>query len=277
MSDQDNLCECGCNTPTAPGKRFIRGHQLRIKENRVRLNCSAHCTARELRVFALWDGDVGLAADRRVSLREAPARQTFYRWRTEPSGVKRGDLNPIDPASALKVLASRQWPRVRWGVIGLDEVEIVDFLTSEDGEAAFMGFDMFSPGSTRRLTIRRQLSRAEIMRYGIGFLEDSAPGLDAGDCSGWLPLGHDPVVVVLGSCGEHFTGTAAFDAHLVRVDSRINSYGAPEYDLVHLSGIEAGLEVAVEDGHCNLATPAVDGVAVWRLPLASVIASGETG
>lgn len=108
-----NLCECGCGQSAAEGKRFIRGHQLKLKVNRVRLNCSSHCSV----------------------------------------------------------------------------------------------------------------------------------------------------------CGEHFTGTAAFDAHLKRINSRMNQHGAPVYDLVHLLPEEAGLEVAVENGHCDLATPEVSGIRVYRLPL----------
>ncbi len=111
---EDGTCECGCGEAVTPGKRFIRGHQLRIRENRARTSCSAHCSI----------------------------------------------------------------------------------------------------------------------------------------------------------CQTCFTGTASFDAHLVRSAVGPNEQGASSYELVHLTPEEAGLEAAVTAGSCTLSTPELEGTAtVWRIPL----------
>jgi hypothetical protein len=69
------------------------------------------------------------------------------------------------------------------------------------------------------------------------------------------------------TCNTCFTGTASFDAHLVRSAVGLNDLGAPTYELVHLTAEEAGLEAAVTGGVCTLATPELQNVTVWRIPL----------
>jgi hypothetical protein len=69
------------------------------------------------------------------------------------------------------------------------------------------------------------------------------------------------------TCNQCFTGTASFDAHLVRSKIGLNDWGASSYELVHLTAEEAGLEAAVEGGVCTLATPELQHTTVWRIPL----------
>lgn len=68
-------------------------------------------------------------------------------------------------------------------------------------------------------------------------------------------------------CGQHFTGTAAFDAHLRRVNHRRNRFGVADFDIEHLTGEAAELELAVQDGGCTVGPVDLAGVMVWRLPL----------
>jgi hypothetical protein len=256
----EGFCECGCGETPGPGKRFIRGHQLRVRENRQRTACSSHCSAGDIRAFGLWDQSAGLTTDHLDA---------------EPTSLKLDEVGLIDPGSALTALLGKSWPRTRWGVIGLDDAEVVDFLVWKTSDGTFIGLDVYSgenqPG--RRLTMRRQLTRVEMSTYQIG-LEPSSDlgGFDAVDSRGDLPFGFDPVLVVHGRCDQHFTGTSAFDAHLQRVEGGEYGYGLRHVspDLVrikHENGTESRLEVAVKNGVCTLATPEQMDVVVWRMPL----------
>jgi hypothetical protein len=69
------------------------------------------------------------------------------------------------------------------------------------------------------------------------------------------------------SCGQHFHGLGAFDAHLQRFGEGLNERGTRSYHLRHLEGTDAKLEAWTTEGVCEMSKPTEVGVTVWRRPL----------
>ena len=209
---------------------------------------TCHCGGSAVFAFPLWDCDALLAANRHPRSH----KPTPDDGRVEPQNasdllgaearlVEPGSFVHVESAVATGVLVGHEWHEVRWGVVGLDVVEVVNVCRVPDcytgNNSVLIALDVLTARQTpaetdvagaaqvtTRFVVGNRLSGPQVPTLGPLHPDASrTAGITSPSLLGRIPNlysalnadngGHTPILVATASCHRTFTSLSAFDAH----------------------------------------------------------------